>query len=198
MQTVNKISLIIVFVFISFGAISQDVAPRIFLKNTYVEDIPTINSFEDYYGYWQMCKDFEVPENRFANAPATKNKNHECLTGQGYVYFYVDSTGKIDRRNIGFGGILNQNLKDLIRELLIYSDGLWTPRTVNGKAYQSKEFILPLHFSDGVCKEDNIKQSEGFELLFNYLSSKVVISHEGFYEFPNHYLLKPIKFNRQI
>lgn len=198
MQTVIKTVIISLIFISSIGAISQDIAPKIYLKNTYSDEITSINTLEDYFSYWLVCMNETVPENLFINATISKSFHQNCLSGEGFVRFYIDSTGKVDQNNIRFDGKINENLKKLMEEILLYSNGLWTPRTVNGKRYQSKNFILPLYFSDGSCKEKPIHSSESYELLFNYIKSKVVTSNAGFYEFSDHYLLKPIKFSRQI
>jgi hypothetical protein len=197
MQTVIKTLIISLFTISSIGAMSQDIAPKIYLKNNYSDDIPSINTFEDYFTYWLVCMNESVPESLFLNAPLSKNFHQNCLSGEGFVRFYIDSTGRVDKNNIRFDGNINENLKKQMEEILLYSNNLWTPRTVNGKRYQSKNFILPLYFSDNSCKEKTAHSSESYEFLFNYIKLKVVTSNIGFYEFPDHYLLEPIKFSRQ-
>jgi hypothetical protein len=172
-----------------------DTPPKITIPNTYGADIQTVRTVRDFLGYWlASVHERNAPKNLFIDAPISKRFGSECVSALGYLRFYVDKDGKVDKDDIAFQGDFNQFAKDLMIEILTSSSPFWKPRMVDGKAFRSKPFVLPMYSHDAGCKGNESKGDKGFRDFLRHIE-KLTKTPEGFYEFPSEYLLEPFIYS---
>jgi hypothetical protein len=174
-----------------------DIPPKILILNTYSSDVHTVRTLRDFFGYWlSSINDNLSPKNLFLNAPISKSfmNGGKCVSALGYLRFYVDKDGKIDKDDIAFQGEFNQFAKDLMVEILTYSSPFWKPRMVDGKAFKSKPFFLPMYSHDAGCTGNEKKGDKGFRDFLRHIE-KITKTPEGFYEMPGEYLLEPFIYS---
>lgn len=90
----------------------------------------------------------DVALNKFLNKQfheeIKKNNIPSCITSAVFAKFTIDSAGNI--KNISFTDI-NYNpvvFKNILKSVILATNGSWVPRIINGKPVESKPFVLPL------------------------------------------------------
>jgi hypothetical protein len=172
-----------------------DISPKITILNTYGADIQTVRTVRDFFEYWLSSRNDNLsPKSLFLDAPMSHNLGAKCVSALGYLRFYVEKNGKVDKDDIAFQGDFNQFAKDLMIEILTSSSPFWKPRMVDGKAFRSKPFVLPMYSHDAGCTGNESKGDKGFRDFLRHIE-KLTKTPEGFYEFPSEYLLEPFIYS---
>jgi hypothetical protein len=74
-----------------------------------------------------------------------KGKNVDvCLTSVTFARFTIDKTGNVDSLSFYEFPQTPVVFREILTSMIKASSGNWVPRTINGKAVESKPFILPL------------------------------------------------------
>ena len=84
---------------------------------------------------------------------AVKYEWPTCTISAVFVKFTIDSVGNI--KTLSFSELKGtpQVLKTMLRFTILKTNGLWIPKKINGKAVESKHFILPLIYDmESGCK----------------------------------------------
>jgi len=68
----------------------------------------------------------------------------QCIISSVFVKFTVDSTGNVNK--IVFSSLTGTPpvFRTILQSTILATNGFWVPRKINGKAVESKPFILPL------------------------------------------------------
>jgi len=85
---------------------------------------------------------FKFISKTLSQARRRKAVDSMCVNSVACAKFTVDSVGKI--ASLHFSKNTPIAIKELLTEVINSTDGYWNPRKINGKAVESKPFLLTL------------------------------------------------------
>ncbi|MBS1520009.1 MAG: hypothetical protein JST50_03345 [Bacteroidetes bacterium] len=80
---------------------------------------------------------------RFGEEAKGKNIN-VCLISVTFAKFTIDTSGNIKSLTFSENKDTPNAFKEILKDVINSTSGLWLPRRINGKAVESKLFVLPL------------------------------------------------------
>ncbi len=97
---------------------------------------------------------------------------HVCLVSATFARFNIDSNGHVIKLSFSENKGTPSAFREILTAIIMATDGAWAPATLNGKAVDSKPFILPFVYSmEAGCDSRGIRtKDETATALLNILN----------------------------
>jgi len=105
------------------------------------------------------------------NEARANDQIHGCIISVTFAKFTIDTLGNVGKISFSDDKDAPPFIRKLLQDVILTSNGLWVPCTINGKKVQSKPFILPLMYElEAGCSTKQAENKAGQVLsnMFNF------------------------------